>query len=411
MFRLRSLHPGPDLTVTAAASLAGVPLAPSRAALAELTSTSLLTEHSPGRFAFHDLLRAYATEQARSTQSGESLRAAQLRLLDYYMRAAHAATTRMYPARHGTPPPPPLPGTHQEELTSYDGALAWLEAEHQVLLAAAAHAATIGAHLYCWHLCWALGPYLNRHGLTQQYIATRRMALTAAELVGDPAVLGRSLYDLAHAVAKNREYEESYRLLDQSADLFTELGDRSSLARVHHWRSLVLHQHGRTEEALEHGREGLRIRMDLGDLAGAGYSENGIAWHYVHLGRFEGALAHGGRAVALMRQCGSRSGLADALDTVGRAYAGIGEHLRAIECFQESVDVYREIGDPSEREALIVLGDEHNATGDCHAARQSWEQALAITGEDPFAEVAAQLAERLRGLDDVPFVPTSRLPG
>ena len=62
LFRLLGLHPGPDLTVAAAASLAGDPPGRVRRVLVELTSAHLLDERSPGRFAFHDLLRAYAVE-------------------------------------------------------------------------------------------------------------------------------------------------------------------------------------------------------------------------------------------------------------------------------------------------------------------------------------------------------------
>ncbi len=52
MFRLLSLHPGPDISLPAAASLAGIPPRQARAALAALTRAHLVTEHVPGRFAF-----------------------------------------------------------------------------------------------------------------------------------------------------------------------------------------------------------------------------------------------------------------------------------------------------------------------------------------------------------------------
>ena len=64
LFRLLGLHPGPDITVGAAASLAGIAPDQARERLAELTRGHLLAEHCPGRYAFHDLLRAYAAEQA-----------------------------------------------------------------------------------------------------------------------------------------------------------------------------------------------------------------------------------------------------------------------------------------------------------------------------------------------------------
>ena len=64
MFRLLGLHPGPDITAAAAASLAGIAAGQARQALRDLAAAHLIAEHAPGRYAFHDLLRAYAAEQA-----------------------------------------------------------------------------------------------------------------------------------------------------------------------------------------------------------------------------------------------------------------------------------------------------------------------------------------------------------
>ncbi len=60
--------------------LAGVRLDQAGRALGELTDACLLTEHTPGRYAFHHLLRAYATEQAgrRPLPSRRILRGARL---------------------------------------------------------------------------------------------------------------------------------------------------------------------------------------------------------------------------------------------------------------------------------------------------------------------------------------------
>jgi len=63
MFRMLGLHPGPDVSLSAAASLAGVSRAEAGTALRELTRTHMAAEHLPGRFTFHDLLRVYAADQ------------------------------------------------------------------------------------------------------------------------------------------------------------------------------------------------------------------------------------------------------------------------------------------------------------------------------------------------------------
>ncbi|MER5219987.1 AfsR/SARP family transcriptional regulator [Streptomyces flaveus] len=83
LFRLLSLHPGPDLAVDGAAALADMPARRTRRILAELADAHLLTEHTPGRYAPHDLLRAFAAELTQAHDSAAERRAARQRLLDH----------------------------------------------------------------------------------------------------------------------------------------------------------------------------------------------------------------------------------------------------------------------------------------------------------------------------------------
>jgi hypothetical protein len=76
LFRLLGWHPGPSISVSAAASLAGFPLPLARRTLRQLAAAHLVEESEPGRFAFHDLLRAYAAEQTQVLEEvGARLRA------------------------------------------------------------------------------------------------------------------------------------------------------------------------------------------------------------------------------------------------------------------------------------------------------------------------------------------------
>ncbi|MDX3135392.1 AfsR family transcriptional regulator, partial [Streptomyces europaeiscabiei] len=87
LFRLLSLHPGPEFAPDTAAALAGLPARRARLLLDELADAHLLTEHAPGRYAQHDLLRVFAAELAAAYDSPEDRRAAGRRLLDHDSRA------------------------------------------------------------------------------------------------------------------------------------------------------------------------------------------------------------------------------------------------------------------------------------------------------------------------------------
>jgi hypothetical protein len=150
LFRLLGLHSGPDISVPAAASLAGLDLTQARGLLDQLAAACLITEHAPDRYAFHDLLRTYAAEQAHALDPGAGPRGAICRVLDHYVHTAAAADQLLNPQRDLINPKPPEPGTTPEGFADYGQAMAWFEAEHAVLLAAVALAARQGFDTHAW---------------------------------------------------------------------------------------------------------------------------------------------------------------------------------------------------------------------------------------------------------------------
>src|SRR5262249_48094500 len=129
LLRLLGLHPGPDLAAPAAASLAGIPATAVRPLLAQLTPASPLVDPVPGRYIFHDLLRAYATDLAHTTDPDEQRRHAIHRVLDHYLHTAHTADRLLYPARDPLTLTPPQPGVTPQHPADHEQALAWFTAE------------------------------------------------------------------------------------------------------------------------------------------------------------------------------------------------------------------------------------------------------------------------------------------
>src|SRR5262249_8454883 len=104
MFRLLALHPAPHTSAPPAATMAGISGGLAAVALRELARFHLATEHAPGRFTVHDLLRAYAAEQARTLDSEGERRAAVHRVLDHYLHTARAGAVLLHPARDEVTP-------------------------------------------------------------------------------------------------------------------------------------------------------------------------------------------------------------------------------------------------------------------------------------------------------------------
>ncbi|MGR6918068.1 AfsR/SARP family transcriptional regulator [[Actinomadura] parvosata] len=169
LFRLLGLHPGPDFTPAAAASLAGLPPQDARPLVAELARTNMVSERVPGRFACHGLLRAYACELSDAQDSRDERRTTLHRLLDHYLHSAHQAGRILRPGR-GTDdlhsdPRPALPLVTPESPADRGEARRWFTAEHLVLLAAARRAAEAGFATHARQLARTVASFLDQRGI------------------------------------------------------------------------------------------------------------------------------------------------------------------------------------------------------------------------------------------------------
>lgn len=86
LFRLLGVVAGPDISVVAAAALAGLDVAEAGQILDQLADAHLLDERGAQRYAFHDLIRRYAVDRAAAEDSARDRLAAGHRLLEFYRR-------------------------------------------------------------------------------------------------------------------------------------------------------------------------------------------------------------------------------------------------------------------------------------------------------------------------------------
>jgi tetratricopeptide (TPR) repeat protein len=114
-----------------------------------------------------------------------------------------------------------------------------------------------------------------------------------------------------------------------------------------------------------------------------------VGWIRAHLGGHEEALVHCRRALELHRESGSRSGVADTLDSIAYIYGRLADYPRAIDHYEQALAMYRHIGDPEgEAGSLLHLGDVQLAEGLSRTARHSWEGALALLAKIPGADAS-----------------------
>ncbi|MBF9131563.1 tetratricopeptide repeat protein [Plantactinospora sp. S1510] len=378
MFRLFGVHPGPDIGLAAAASLAAVPATASGGLLRELARANLLTEQRPGRFACHDLLRAYAVELAGASDADGAL----ARVLDHYTRTANTATMLLDSRRGPIEPPPTVAGAQPERLADLTAALTWYAAEYPVLIAATEAAWAHGFPAHACHLAWTVGWFQRLRGHWQDWLAGLRIALAAADQLGDRAWLARIHRDLIGVYGRLDRYDDSRDHARQALDLYREMGDLAGQAGCHRNLCLTLEREGRPRDALEHAARSRDLLRGADDQARLAYAYNSVGWYHALLGEFDAALTDCQEAVRLLRLTGDRHGEASTWDSLGYAYHHLARHDEALECYRLALALFREFGDQFyEADTLDHVGDTHQAMGDSDAARQAWLTALSVLDE------------------------------
>jgi transcriptional regulator with XRE-family HTH domain/tetratricopeptide (TPR) repeat protein len=380
MFRLLGLHPGPDISAAAAASLAGVPVAAARVALRDLTRASLLTEVAAGRYAFHDLLRAYAAEQGTSP---EGVANTTRRMLDHYLHAAHQAHRVLYPGRELIGLDALAAGVTRETFGGKASALAWLEAEYQVLLKVTDVAARTGFDAHAWRLPVVLWTFHNVCGHWHDGTRLHHLALDAARRCGDLSGQAHVLRGLGSFAMSVGDVGEAYQCLTAAQAAFTRLGDTLGLARTDVIFSQTLEFQGRHAEALAVMGDALRLSegapADRHMMLVRASALNGSAWNSVQLGDLSEARAFCLQAIELCQAIGYSPGEAGTWDTLGVVLQRSGAHDEAVPCFLRAVTLDREMGNRYDLAMVLAhLGETYASTGDLRGAREAWDESLAI---------------------------------
>jgi tetratricopeptide (TPR) repeat protein len=396
LFRLLGLHPGPDISAAAAASLAGLPRRRLLRLLSELTLAHLLMEYVPGRFTFHDLLREYAAERAAAIDSEAMRHEALHRVYDHYLHTARAASRELHPPRDPIMLGPARRGVTTEEIRGHAQALSWFTSEHSVLMAVVKRAPGAGLDSHVPPLAWLLVTFFDFRGHWDDWAATQISAIAAAQRLGDRMALARAHRELGRQRSRIGRYDDAEVHLEQALGLYAELGDFTGQGRVRSALGWLAGLRGDHRKALDQCRTALEIFRAAGYRAGEATALNAVGWRHAQLGDYAAARTHCEQAIALLREVGDRAGEADAWDSLGYVNHRLRRYDEARAGYERALVVYRDIGDRSfEATTLVHLGDTHDAAGDPVAARATWRQALTILDElaRPDAdEIRAKLA-------------------
>jgi len=379
LFWLLALHPAADLTPDAAAALAPVELTSAHDMLGLLLSEHLLLQKTPGRYEFHDLMRAYATRVAHDEGSDSEHRAALSRLFDYYLCTASLAMDTLHPAEQHRRPRIPPTATITAPVAEPAVARVWLDAERSALVAIATHTATHGWPVHATRLAATLFRFLDTGGYYTDAITIHTHALHAARGTADRPAEAHALTSLGSVYMRQGHYGLSADHHQRALALCREIGDRTGEARALGNLGLVYMRQGHYKQAADRHLQAVVLYHEIGDRTGEARALGNLGAAYQRLGRDELASAHHHQALALFQQIRDRVGEAEELDNLGDVAFRQGRYTHALEHYQHARTLLHQIGDPdSEAVALDHLALVYQRQGCYQQALDHYQQALAL---------------------------------
>lgn len=310
--RLLATHPGPDLSVDAAAAVLGWALPAVAQRYAQLVTAQLAEEVPPGDGAgarYRVPADVRQCVQAIVDAAPDRQRLFQL-LAQWYLAGTHTADTILAPYRRrdrvritGLP-------AGIVVLPGYDTALAWLKTE-QHNLAAVILALADGQPLLAWQIADGMWPLYLLHGAPALRLRLEQTALDCAERLGTPARIAQALLRYGEALHAQGEPAQALALLRASRVAATRGQDLWGIAAATEAMATVASSMGAHDEAYYLLKPQRLVFRSLHDLRRAALTELHLAAIHRARGELDQALAALTAAETLL----------DAPDTAADPYA------------------------------------------------------------------------------------------
>jgi len=125
------------------------------------------------------------------------------------------------------------PGVTVLPMADADEAMAWFASEHRVLLWAVSAAHDAGLERVTWQLAWCLTTFFVWQGHWHDWVATQRLALSAAVGMADRAAQAFTHRNLGVALAQLGRHDEADPHLATALNMYHDLADDVGQAHTH----------------------------------------------------------------------------------------------------------------------------------------------------------------------------------
>ncbi|GGN21725.1 AfsR/SARP family transcriptional regulator [Streptomyces fuscichromogenes] len=387
-FRQIAMVCDPEIGLPAAAAVLELSESSAEEHLESLVDASLLETTHPGRYRYHDLLRAFAHQH---TTPAERLLALD-RQLDFLLATAAGAFQRAVPgdAVAATLSATRSAGTRLEDVraariwaaTESEGAFsAVLAAAREARSAPAAGqgaAALLPAAVDLLIALTAFGPYVQREQLVQAAVAVAE----AAEAQGDRRTVGRARFLCGNIAVQSTRLANAREHLRVAESHCRETGDAAILCQTLNDLGLIALFEHRYEEAVERLDEAAALARELGQRSGELVTTVNAALARLRGGRAEEAVVACEAALEALRATADHQGVAYALSVLGQAMHELGRYEDAVVQYTECLGVCRAMELHSrEAQAHYRLADTLRAMGRAVEAVAIAERAVARSSD------------------------------
>jgi tetratricopeptide (TPR) repeat protein len=248
-FRLLGVNPGPDISLQAAAALFGEQQQKVAKGLDFLVDFHLLGQpESRTRYQLHDLLRQFARELVTDL---EERRAAEERLISFYLFSAQNADRAVIPNRVGVSMPPLIDEVRPAEFADQESAIKWAVRERSNIISIMKYAVDNGFHEYGSKLPSVIGEIFQRLGYRREVATTLRIAIHAAKTMGDRINEASWKGNLAFIEIAMGEFDAAQENILSAKALCEQLEYPLGIATMDHYMGRLLVERGEVQRGIE----------------------------------------------------------------------------------------------------------------------------------------------------------------